>query len=268
MLGLVSIPKSEWGDDPEKIVIDRSRVSNGGSLYARKGTAAQNLTRMKGLEENLNHIFDIAFGIAPCWVIERLFLRPLGMHDAGPFKRIGREVDTRYVGFSGNPTQQDAYFVSARSLIGVELKIGAKTWPGQVLKYLALMVAEEKLKGRRDQLGLLYVTPNDEPAKVFAEAGIDPPGVLPNGFVRSVPKRQKNQFLEKLLANDSAHFEDAASRLVIRNASWKHIADDARKIATEADQAPPRDETLARLMSGFAEAVGEHAGTNAKVQLA
>ena len=54
-------------------------------------------------------------------------------------------------------TQQDGFFVSRKSLIGVELKLGSASSPEQIAKYMALMEWEEQLTGRRDQLGLLFV---------------------------------------------------------------------------------------------------------------
>jgi hypothetical protein len=54
---------------------------------------------------------------------------------------VGREIGLRY-GWrkSENVTQQDGFFVSPSSLIGVELKLGSVSWAEQVAKYAALMV--------------------------------------------------------------------------------------------------------------------------------
>jgi hypothetical protein len=261
MLGLASLPKSAWGDDPDKIVIDRSLVRKGAALYTRPASATANLTRMRGLEEPLNHIFDITFGIAASSVIERMFARPLGLSDDGPFLRVGREAKSRYPDLAGNSTQQDAFFVSDRSLIGVELKLGSKTWPGQVLKYLSLMVAEEKLTGRRDQVGLLFVTPDEGPDVTFACAGVDAEGRLPDGFAASVSAKDRNQFIDRMLAENGAHFDDLAARVIFGHVSWHHVMAEALTIAADAEGMVPPNETLSRLMSGFAQAVAEHAGT-------
>lgn len=123
LLGLASIPKAEWQHGDGTIAIPSDRVRNGGSIYTRKGTAAENAERMQRLEEPLNHIFDITFGIAPDEAIQKFFLAPLGFGDPGPFLRLGREVATRYSGFANsNTTQQDAFYVGPQSLVGVELK--------------------------------------------------------------------------------------------------------------------------------------------------
>jgi hypothetical protein len=261
MLGLASIPRAQWGDDPDRIVIDRAQLSSGASLYTRKGTARTNLARMRRLEEPLNHIFDITFAIAACAVIERMFAGPLGFGDPGPFLRIGREIETRFPDSAGNSTQQDAFYVSDRSLIGVELKLGSKTWPGQVLKYLSLMVAEERLTGRRDQIGLLFITPDAEASATFACAGLDAAGKLPAGFVGLVPPKQRNRFIDRMMDGHGAHFDDIASRLVCGHLSWRQVRDSAMDIADEARQAAPANETLYRLLSGFGEAIAHHGGT-------
>ncbi len=261
LLGLASIPKAELQHGNGVISIPEDRVRNGGSIYTRKGTAAENAERMRRLEEPLNHIFDITFGIAPDEAIQKFFLAPLGFDDPGPFLRLGREIATRYSGFANsNTTQQDAFYVGKQSLVGVELKLGSKTWPGQALKYLALMVAEEKLTGRRDQIGLLYITPESEALATFDQLGATPPGRLPDNFIAKVRPNQINKMLSRMIERDKRHFDDAAARLVLRHQSWQTVATVAQEIADEQNIADPGRQTLANLMLGFAAAVSAHSG--------
>jgi hypothetical protein len=194
LLGLTSIPKREWTVDGATVTIPSSHLQNGGSIYTRKGTARENAERMRRLEEPLNHIFDITFGIAPSQTIRRLFFSPLNFDGDGPVERLGREVAARYPEMAGgNVTQQDAFFVAHDALVGVELKLGSKTWPGQVLKYLALMLCEERLTGTRSHIGLLYVTPHRDGSAVLAQAGCSSDGNLPEDFFGidpAVPKER------------------------------------------------------------------------------
>jgi hypothetical protein len=260
MIGLRAIAKSTWGDDPGKIVINRDQVKQGGSIYTRRHTASENRERMAGLEEPLNHIFDITFGIAECAVIARMFFQPFGIDDHGPFLRIGREIGQRYADLGGNLTQQDALFVSHRSIIGVELKLGSSTSPGQILKYLALIVAEERLTGVRRDIGLLYITPEEGIGKVAYDAGLTADGRLPEGYVRTVPAKQRNALVNRMLEDRFGEFEDAAKRVRIQHKSWKDIASEARVIGQEGLSSPSGSETLARLMFGFSRAIEEHRG--------
>ena len=104
LLGLASIPKTDWQLNDDLIATPQAKVRNGGSIYSRKGTAAENAERMRCLEEPLNHIFDITFGIAPDEAIQKLLASPLGFEDPGPFERLGREISTRYAGFANSHT--------------------------------------------------------------------------------------------------------------------------------------------------------------------
>ena len=261
LLGLFPIPRAEIASTEGCLTIPRSRVRNGGSIYARRGTAKENATRMRRLEEPLNHIFDLTFALAPSTVLARMFLRPFGFVDDGPFLRLGREVAGRYPGFGdGTTTQQDGYFVSDRSLIGVELKVASHTWPGQLLKYLALMVAEEKLTGLHEQVCLLYITPSEHPDAAYSQCGADSKGRLEAGFVGRVPKSEIKGGLAKMVETDAGHFASIAERLTVRHVGWSKIAKDASAVAAEQDTDQPGGETLHRLMSGFAEAVRTHSG--------
>lgn len=261
LLGLAPVPKTELQIGDDTISIPKAKVRNGGSIYTRKGTAAENAERMRRLEEPLNHIFDITFGTAPDAAIQKLFGSPLGFDDAGPFERLGREISTKYEGFANsNTTQQDGFFVGKNSLIGVELKLGSKTWPGQALKYLALMVAEEKLSGWRDQIGLLYITPDQSGEATFSQLGADADGRLPSDFIARVPSKQINRVLGKMIEDDRALFDSAVNRLYIAHRSWKRVADDARQLANAQDAQIPAGQTYRNLMEGFAEAIASHTG--------
>lgn len=261
LLGLTSIPKREWTIDGATVAIPSSHLQNGGSIYTRKGTARENAERMRRLEEPLNHIFDITFGIAPSQTIRRLFFSPLNFDGDGPVERLGREVATRYPEMAGgNVTQQDAFFVADEALVGVELKLGSKTWPGQVLKYLALMVCEERLTGTRSHVGLLYVTPYREGSAVLAQAGCSSDGSLPKDFLASIPQSQKNALLERLLAEHGALFEGAAKRLQVCHISWAKLHEAAQALADAETGKDAGSETHKRLMQGFVAAIDSHSG--------
>lgn len=263
LLGLTSIPKREWTTDGLTVSIPRAHLQNGGSIYTRKGSARENADRMRRLEEPLNHIFDITFGIAPSQTIRSMFFAPLAFDGYGPVERLGREVAARYPAMSGgNVTQQDAFFVADDALVGVELKLGSKTWPGQVLKYLALIVCEELLTGERPKIGLLYVTPNDEKTAVLAQAGCASDGRLPDEFLASIPISQKNSLLERLFGEHGALFENAAKRLQVSHVSWREVRDAAKAIVAAENGADAGSETHKRLMQGFVEAIDSHSGTS------
>lgn len=259
LLGLASVPKSEWQVEDALISIPKDRVRKGGSIYTRKGSTAENSERLRRLEEPLNHIFDITFGIAPDEAIQKLILHPLGFEDHGPFERLGREITSRYDGFANiNTTQQDGFYVGPRSITGVELKLGSKTWPGQALKYLALMVAEEKLSGRRDQIGLLYITPHETSDATFHQLGASNNGKLAPSFLANMPQRQRNKVLSEMLERDQQHFEDALGRLCIKHISWRTLCDACKLLAENQVSETAAGQTYRNLMAGFADAIESH----------
>lgn len=261
LLGLASIPKAEWKRGEFGIAVPSERVRNGGSIYTRKGTAVENAERMRRLEEPLNHIFDIAFGIAPDEAIQLLFLAPLQISDPGPFLRLGREVAARYSGFANsNTTQQDGFFVGPQSLVGVELKVGSKTWRGQALKYLALMVAEEKRSGERERLGLLYITPAPNEEATFAQTGAGVDGRLPPDFIEMVPKHEVNRSIREMVTGDRAHFDDAVARLKVGHTSWHQVAMEAQSLADQQDGGTAAGQTYRNLLIGLADAIVSQSG--------
>ncbi|WP_252259923.1 hypothetical protein [Erythrobacter aurantius] len=262
LLGLPSIPKGEWIKEGDRISVPANRVQNGGSIYARRGTAKENAERMRRLEEPLNHIFEIAFGIAPDHVIEELILKPAGISDSGPFERLGREIAVRYTGFTdGNTTQQDGFFVSSSSAVGVELKLGSTTWPGQVLKYISLIVAEERRSGSRENVGLIFITPHPDASIVWEQCRAGPNGSIDPDYIERVPVSQTNAAIREMLTDHGEHFRSVADRLVMHHLSWSQFAAACWKVHLDASADGQRGETLSRLMKGLALAVAEQSGT-------
>jgi len=257
-LGLASIPKGKWGSDPDVIHLSKSLIQGGGTLYTRRGTSKENLKHLRALEETLNHIFEITFAIAPDAVVAECFCQPLGIEDAGPFARLGREVAERYVW--GNVTQQDGYFVSRQSAVGVELKLSAPTSPTQVLKYLALMVQQQKVGGGKKSLGLLYITPKMDPASLWKQCAADADGQLADDWLSQFEGSQLNSTLGELLQTYPCEFADAARKVRLAHISWQSLAGICRTIVSRLSPHSLGDQALIRLLSGFVEAVEQHEG--------
>lgn len=259
-LGLQAIPKSEWGDDAQTITLPRARLTNGAALYTRVGTARTNGERLRALEEPLNHIFEITFGIAADAMIGALFHSALGIVDQGPFERIGREARTRYGWGSLNVTQQDALFVSPASMLAVEIKLGSPTSPEQVMKYLCLLLMEELHSGPRAELGLLYITPND-PEEVWRQAGVGANGMLPAGFVENFNPKALNTFLQSFYLEHKTELISLVKRTRLAHLSWQELAQRCKAQIVQLDISRPGDATLARLLGGFVQTLHEQVGT-------
>lgn len=259
-LGLKSIPKTAWGTDPDVIHVPRDQLEKGGSIYTRDGNWPTNNEKMRGLEETLNHIFDITVAIAPDSVIYELFHKPAEIDDKGPFECVGREISARYGWGNANVTQQDGLFVSSRSILNVELKLGSKTWREQVLKYLMISLLEEKIGGKRSNIGLLYITPHAG-AEVMEQAGADANGQLPARFVSEFDPAKLNAITRKMIQSDFDGLVDIASRIRLTHISWADLVNNCQTLIASLDLKLAGDQTLARLLQGFIEAVQEHRGT-------
>lgn len=260
-LGLKSIPKSKWGDDPATIQFPRQWVKNGGTIYTRAGTYASNAERMKALEETLNHIFDITFGIVADTIVAKLLHEPAGIcDDRGPFERLGREVSERFGWDGANVTQHDGFFVSPKSVLAVELKLGSKTSPSQLAKYIAMIRMEERRTGTRLAVALLYVTPQDA-SDVLKQAGADQDGELPVDFVDQLNPEKLNPTLKQIYREDIDGVRGVASRLRLAHLTWSELLMRCEAIIQTLSSRRAGDQTLGRLLDGFVVAVREHCGT-------
>ena len=260
-LGLVSVPKAQWGDNPDYIAVPRRAVQNGGSIYIRQGTYVANSKRARALEETLNHLFDITLSIAPTAVVGELIHSQFNLHDSGPFLSLGREVGNRYGWGQANVTQHDGLFVSPNSIVGVELKLNSQAWPEQVIKYLTLFVLEERATGRKQHIGLLYITPDHTSVAISERIGLTPEGKLSKGFIEHANPIRLNTTILRYLAEFPDEFQDVVNRVQVQHRSWQSMVAQCLSIVDGLDQQRPGDETLARLLQGFAAAVVQHDGT-------
>ena len=260
-LGLRSIPRSQWGEDSNVIQFPREAVQASGSIYTRAGSSIANAERMRALEETLNHIFDITFAIAPDQMIAKLLHAAAQIQDQGPFERVGKEMKTRFGWGEANVTQPDGFFVSPSSILSVELKLGSKTRPEQVLKYLAVTHLEECRSGRRAEVALLYITPQS-PHMIWQQAGGGENGHLPPNFISQFDPEKLNSRLKRIFLEGYDQLEALSHRLRLAHLSWHELVNGCNKVIAGLEQSRAGDETLARLLLGFVTAVQEHKGTN------
>ena len=222
-IGMKSIPQRLWQIDGDMVSVPADQVNKDGPLYARCRTAEAHKGWMQRQEEVLNHVFDLAFAIAPDALIEHCFAKPLGIRDSGPYNSLGREIRQRY-GWtkSENVTQQDGLFVSANSVLGVELKLKAKSSPVQVIKYASVFAWEEMHSGKRDKLGLLYILEKTADMKHWRECGLDGPKVDANLLHRidiaTLPKK-----VRELIASDRETMCSVLDRLRISAITWDEL---------------------------------------------
>ena len=261
-LGLKSIPQKTWQVGEEVISIPRDRVENtNGPLYTRARKLSDLRTYLNGQEEVLNHFFNLAFSIMPDAIIARLLCQPLSIEDDGPFDSLGRDLALRY-GWkpSENVTQPDGFFLTANSLIAVELKLTSTSWPEQLAKYLALMLWEERESGQRSDLGLLFIVPEAALAAHWTTLGLKDAELVPQ-FIERLNTAKLPRRITELFKGNPVEMQRIAERLRMNVVSWSWLAQELRAIEQALDPSSVGDQTLIRLLTGFRKQIENHDST-------
>lgn len=260
-LGLKSISQKSWQVGKEVISIPRDYVEgSSGPLYIRARKLADLRAYLNGQEEVLNHFFNLAFSIMPDAMIRRLLCRPLSIEDNGPFESLGRDLALRY-GWkrSENVTQPDGFFLTAKSLIAVELKLTSTSWPEQLAKYLALMLWEERESGPRSDLGLLFIIPEAAIAAHWSTLGLKSAELDPQFIERLDPNKLPRRIAE-LFRDNPGEMRSISKRLRMNVVSWSSLAEELQTIEQGLDPSSIGEQTLVRLLSGFRQQIQSHCG--------
>lgn len=261
-LGLKSIPQKTWRMGEEVISIPRDCVENSnGPLYTRARKLSDLRIYLNGQEEVLNHFFNLAFSILPDAIIARLLCRPLTIEDDGPFDSLGRDLALRY-GWkpSENVTQPDGFFLTAQSLIAVELKLTSRSWPEQLAKYLALMLWEERESGLRSDLGLLFIVPEAALAAHWTTLGLKDAELVPQ-FIERLNTAKLPRRITELFKGNPVEMQRIAERLRMNVVSWSWLAQELWTIEQALDPSSAGNQTLLRLLTGFRKQIESHDGT-------
>jgi hypothetical protein len=260
-LGLKSIGQDKWRMDGDRVSIPKALIANvSGPLYSRSRTFSETRAYLNGQEEILNQVFNLVFSIAGDQVVSQLLCLPLEITDPGPFESIGRAIGSRYGwGKSENVTQQDGFFVTPSSLIAVELKLGSKSWPEQIAKYMALMIWEEELSGTRSNLGLLFIVPEAALAGHWTSAGLTGPNINAK-FAGLLDQTKLPKKIQSLFEQKPDKLAGALNRLQLAVVSWSSFRDQV-KAFEQGLGSGTGDQTLRRLLSGLLAQIDGHDNT-------
>lgn len=260
-IGLKSINQKKWVHQEGVICVPIDMVNKSGPLYTRQHKAEELLNKLRRYEEVLNHVFDITFAIAPDNVIEEIFYEPLGFSDIGPFESVGREVRSRFSwGASENITQADGFYVSDRSIVATELKLKSFSDPLQIIKYAALFVLEEKYSGRKEQLGLLYIIPQNALSKHWSKCGLTTNQINAD-FLDQIERERLPKYIQVLLELEENSFRDVLDRIELQAISWSDLYRKIQEKIHGLDISNPGEQTLYKLLSGFLKSLEAHKDT-------
>lgn len=213
---------------------------------------------LMGDESALNDFFDITFSIAPDYLIKNWFCRPLAISSNGPFASLAfLETAERFRWDEKNITQHDGLYVSADAILCIELKLEsnkALTDKFQLLKYISIIMSEEKVSQKKREIGLLYIVPSGKVKEVFhqikeyAKTAADLPPRL-NLHVRSI------------LESDPSHFSSVVDRLRLAAISWTELNNLANAELDSLNANDAYQQTLHRLLEGFVAQLEVHGRT-------
>ena len=253
-LGLKSYNLRSFEETETHYLVPKDLLSKTKPIYQRARNDVETVTALRGDEEALNDIFDLTFGIAPDSVLKKLFFDSLAIDDDGPFESLGLEVRQRY-GWArhANITQQDGLFVSNKSSLGIEIKLGAKTTPDQIVKNAYLLCLEEQHSGQKENLGLLFIRPDFSSDVMTKECGFVWPDLYDaKCFYEGIPvSKRKNKTVNKFIKQNSDHFYSVLNRMKFGCISWCDFNSSISNILHELDASQQGDQTLHRLLSGF-----------------
>lgn len=259
-MGFASIPQNKWNRHEELICVPKELINPKGPIYTRTRNIGEQLDWLRRKEEILNHIFDLTFSIVADDILKRLFYRPLGLDDDGPFESFGREINERYGWGMDNVMQQDGFFVSPSTLIGVELKLEAKPSPVQIVKYAAMMTSEEIFSERRREHGLLFIIPESSLSDYWAKCGLKGPEI-DSSFIESVPSMDLNKRIREIIEKHAYHFHSLLEGLKLAVVTWSTLREELLEIESYLDPSQLGEQTLQRLIVGFRSQIEEHDGT-------
>lgn len=244
---------------PDYLLIPRTEVPSGNSIYTRSIKSIDMTAHLHRREETLNHVLDIGLAIAPDALIQRLIAKPLGIDDTGPFESIGREVDQRF-GITENAFQQDGFFVSSQSALALEIKLKSPSSPEQILKYALMLALEESVTGSKQDIGLLYVVPQETEDALWRSCGLNGARMRPD-LVEFVRSRKKSGTLLRLMEQHLDRVADVLLRMTLGCVSWTWLRDEIASIEATLGDKDPGQQCYGRLLLGVRRQIEAHADT-------
>ena len=257
-LGFHPIAKKKWVERKGLVCVPSELVNHSAPLYTRQETPRIVRRRLEHAEEALNDLFDLTFSIASDVTISGVLFRPLDIYDGGPFTSLGRELSDRYA-LGDDNFMPDGFFVSERSLLGVELNLATHASADQLIKYIALMVLEERHGGPRQNYCLLFIAPRLDEAHFWSKLGLQGPKVH-EGFLEGAVMSVSDPKIRKLMETDLIHFRTVAARLRMALVTWSDLHKTLSLIMRELDRSAAGEQTLYRLLAGFRDQIEIYTG--------
>lgn len=174
-LGLKSIPQKYWIKSKTTVSVPREMTNPSGPLYYRLRSGDEYWDFIRRQEETFNHVFNLAFSIAPGDVIAKIFGALGGAQKAHNYQVPKETIGERYPWMgTANVTTPDAYFIANDSVLAVEIKFNASASLDQLAKYIVLIASEETYGKDCSELFLFYIFPSHASRKFESQTSIAP----------------------------------------------------------------------------------------------
>lgn len=109
----------------------------------------QVFAHLRRMEVTLNHQFNLFFTLVPRSLLRDFFKHVFG-HPFDDEYVFDSQETRKFVSMLGSVTQPDLFFVGRQSLVGIEMKVSAKSSLDQCMKYFLLSLLEgEALKNQK-----------------------------------------------------------------------------------------------------------------------
>jgi len=148
------------------------------------------IEHLRGMEVTLNHQCNLFFSLLPQELISNLF-GTIFHHTFKDNFSYNSATTREFIESIGSVTQPDLLFYGQKSLVGIEMKISAKSSLDQLMKYLVLSLLENEAADSQKQFYLLFLGKGDF-TDLFKEkfASIDE---MRKAFLaHPIPKKSRN----------------------------------------------------------------------------
>ncbi len=204
------------------------------------------MVHLKKMEVTLNHQFNFFFRLLP----ENMYLdffRSIvpGLVEDNYHYQNREDVEGLQL---NDATQPDILFVGSKSIIGVELKIGAKTTFEQVLKYAMLFYFEQKRSGSAKVCNLIFFGSGSF-SNLFKEKPSSVEELKGNLLVDMLPDVTKKGGIS--LVGEKEAIVEVARSMTIAFVSYSEVYTRLNELKSGIDKLSPYHDTPLKLIDGM-----------------
>lgn len=204
------------------------------------------LAHLRKMEVSLNHQFNLFFQLLPNEVLNQFFGFVINNLEFDQFNYQSlKDIDKMNL---NDATQPDMFFKGNKNLLGVELKLGAKTSMDQVMKYALLFHFSQKDDDTPKKNHLVYVGPG-EFQNLFKDKNTTIQTIKDNMSLDLLPDKTKKGNLN--LTNHKEAILKVAKQMSISYISYNEIYKLFEHLKSQIDISSQYSSTIIKLIEGM-----------------